>query len=232
MSEAELREQVLIPLFRAMGFRDVYHYHGGALEVGKDIVMWKPDDFGQRTNYAAVVKAKRISGKTTGSSSAGEILTQVQQVFGEPFKDPVTGSDETVHRCFVACSKSIGKETFNALQGALQGLHLDRMTTFLHGDILWAAVEKHSPERTVVSKLDDARRILGQVSSHYRVTAEVGENLAFKIGKKHGGSIGEEDPSEFSGRFEFPDTDEGREAVQGVPSASVHSWVGGLGGAG
>lgn len=45
MSEAQLREIVLIPLFRAMKFREVTHFHGGTLEQGKDIVMWKEGGF-------------------------------------------------------------------------------------------------------------------------------------------------------------------------------------------
>ena len=40
MKEEELRTAVLIPLFKAMKYRDVIHYHGGAGEQGKDIVMW------------------------------------------------------------------------------------------------------------------------------------------------------------------------------------------------
>lgn len=38
MDEARLRRDVLVPLFREMGFRDVFEYHGQAMEQGKDIV--------------------------------------------------------------------------------------------------------------------------------------------------------------------------------------------------
>ena len=72
VSENLLREEVLIPLFTAMGYRDVFAYHGGALEVGKDIVMWKPDDFRDRVNYAVVVKKGNLTGRASGGGSAGE----------------------------------------------------------------------------------------------------------------------------------------------------------------
>ena len=85
MKEDELREQVLIPLFEAMGFRDVHHYHGGSQEKGKDIVMWKSGENRERVNYAVVAKAGKISGKASGSSSAGEALTQIQQCFNESY---------------------------------------------------------------------------------------------------------------------------------------------------
>ena len=34
------RRDVLAPLFREMGFKDVFDYHGQAMEQGKDLVMW------------------------------------------------------------------------------------------------------------------------------------------------------------------------------------------------
>ncbi len=53
MTEAQLREMVLIPLFRAMSFRDVTHFHGGPLDQGKDIVMWNVES--SRASDAAFV---------------------------------------------------------------------------------------------------------------------------------------------------------------------------------
>ena len=57
MKESELRTEILIPLFTAMGFRDVRHYHGGAGEQGKGIVMWWPGPLGDREYHAVVAKA-------------------------------------------------------------------------------------------------------------------------------------------------------------------------------
>lgn len=84
LKEAPLRTEVLIPLFRAMGFRDVRLHHGGPLEQGKDIVMWRPGPLGDRVNYAVVVKAGNVNGRAQGAGSAGEVATQVQQCFGSP----------------------------------------------------------------------------------------------------------------------------------------------------
>jgi hypothetical protein len=68
MMEAQLQTQVLTPLFKAMGFQDV-HLHQGSNEIGKDIVMWNPDDMDERVNYAVVAKAKSVSGKAAGDES-------------------------------------------------------------------------------------------------------------------------------------------------------------------
>lgn len=56
MREAEL-VSVLISLMKAMAYQDVAEYHGGAGEQGKDIVCWKTDELGNRTNLAVVVKS-------------------------------------------------------------------------------------------------------------------------------------------------------------------------------
>jgi hypothetical protein len=63
MDEATLRTHVLIPLLREMGYQDVFEYHGGAGEQGKDIVCWKPEDLGSRENLAIVAKASQMTGQ-------------------------------------------------------------------------------------------------------------------------------------------------------------------------
>jgi hypothetical protein len=80
LNEAELRRQVLISLFQAMGFQDVAEYHGSD-EFGKDIVMWQKDVLKGRLNFAVVVKVKNISGAAS-RGQVSEICTQVRQCFG------------------------------------------------------------------------------------------------------------------------------------------------------
>src|SRR6185295_17983487 len=101
MREDQLQKQVLVPLFVAMGFQDVTIYQG-ASELGKDIVMWKLGDLGERINYAVVAKAKKISGKAAGKSSAAEVRFQIEQAFGNPWPDTKTTELRRVDRCFVA----------------------------------------------------------------------------------------------------------------------------------
>src|SRR5687768_4232992 len=124
LSESELRTTVLIPLFSAMGFRDVYHFHGGTQEQGKDIVMWQPDQLRGRINYAVVVKATKITGQAQGRSSAAEVAFQVAQCFGRPFQDPWTFEERTVHRCIVLSNQEILKEALHSIGSALQNNQL------------------------------------------------------------------------------------------------------------
>ena len=118
MKEKELQRDVLVPLFEAWGFHDV-EVHQGTTEVGKDLVMWRSGDLGERLNYAVVVKAKPISGKAAGKSSAAEVRFQIEQAFSSEWHDSKTTQVQRADRCFVVCSKEIKKEAICAIQGVL-----------------------------------------------------------------------------------------------------------------
>jgi hypothetical protein len=210
MDEEQLRTQVLIPLFKKMGFRDVYPYHGGPLEQGKDIVMWKPGDIRERVNYGVVVKAERISGKASGKSSAAQVRFQIEQCFGKTYPDPVTTEEQKVDRCFVVSSKEIIKEALYAIQGVLRDNNLDKVTDFIGGDKLWELIEKYLPERTVWEKLQQVQKVFHEASPYYRIVTQTKEDgVAISLEPKYPGAE-QEHPVTFSGRFVFPDTPEGQ----------------------
>jgi hypothetical protein len=120
MNEDDLRERVLIPLMRAMEYRDVFKYHGGENEKGKDIVCWYLGRLNNRINLTLVVKAKPLSGKiNVDKGTAGEVRGQVQQCFAKPFIDPITGEEQEVHECWVVSNKKIEKNAVDALRSAL-----------------------------------------------------------------------------------------------------------------
>ena len=84
MKEDALRRDVLIPLFRKMGFQGVRLHHGSG-ELGKDIVMWVPDPLLVREDYAVVAKRGKISGKSSGAGSAAEVASQVRKALGSTY---------------------------------------------------------------------------------------------------------------------------------------------------
>ena len=212
MNEAQLRKEVLIPLFRAMKFHSVMHYHGGTLELGKDITMWKEGDLGERVNYGVVVKAEKVSGQATGKGSANEVLFQVMQCFNEPYADISSTEQQRVHRCFVVSAKEITKEATNAIKGSLGGQNLDRVTIFVDGDRLWELVQQYLPEQTALEHLRSAGEKLDELSDHYRVVGNTkGE---FSIEEKYPGAA-KDQPLSILARFEFDtQTDEGRRAFE------------------
>lgn len=174
LSEDELRQTILIPLFEAMKFRDVRHHHGGPQELGKDITMWKPDDLDERVNYAVVAKKGDITGSAAGKQGAGEVGTQIRQCFGAPFLDAVTMEEQEVGRCWVVASGKISKEAKTAIKAALKDTNLGRLVRFIDGKQLDQLVAKHLPGKTLWDHVDAVRDTAMQVDEHYNISLGVG----------------------------------------------------------
>src|SRR5713226_1706880 len=84
LSERELSELVLIPLFRAMGFREIRYLHGRD-EHGKDIVFAEESPLEGKKYYCAAVKATTLSGSVSSSRSIREVHYQIRQALQTPF---------------------------------------------------------------------------------------------------------------------------------------------------
>lgn len=216
MKEERLQTEVLIPLFTAMGFRDVYQYHGGPLEQGKDIVMWKQGELGDRINYGVIVKTKNITGKASGKSSAAEVHFQIDECFAQPYRDPVSGQKEHVNCCWVVSSKKIKKEALNSLGPILAKSNLEKSTAFINGDKLWRLIEQFLSEKTVMDKLHQVQKLLDEMSPHYRIIPRLGEQkIDISFQPKYPGAE-REHPMKVSGRFVFPKTPEGQKKLEEV----------------
>jgi hypothetical protein len=118
MSEAELRQRVLIPLFEALSFREVRESHGST-ELGKDIVMWRWDALGVREDYAVVAKVGRITGASKGRGSAAEATFQAQQALNTTFPDSITGEPRKPRQCYIVTSGPIPETARNAINAGL-----------------------------------------------------------------------------------------------------------------
>jgi hypothetical protein len=120
-----------MPLFKAQGYSNVIHYHGGPRELGKDIVMWKRTDFRRRENYAVVVKSGKITGSVSGKGSFSEIVTQVTQAFGSPYRDESTMEEVSIDHCLIAVNVPTPKEAIEAIYASLSALARNRVVSFL-----------------------------------------------------------------------------------------------------
>lgn len=80
--EDRYTNEVLLPLFRHMGFMDV-HYNHGKREFGKDVTFTEVDKFGQRRNYGVQVKVGDVSGQA--DSELDKIIAQIGDAFSVPY---------------------------------------------------------------------------------------------------------------------------------------------------
>jgi len=207
LNEAQLREQVLVPLFRAMRFQGVHHYHGGDQERGKDIVMWLPQPVGDRLNYAVVAKAKKISGRASRSNrrseSAAEVAFQVSQCFGEPFQDPITADPVFVDRVFVVSSHEINKQAIAAIMAGVSP-HVQRFVSFLGGDELWTRVQRHLPLVSTMGRLEEIRQEFENASEHHRIEMALRDGIVLLSAKPKHARAHEAEPLNFRLKLDLP----------------------------
>ncbi|MCW4001402.1 MAG: hypothetical protein NWE93_14310 [Candidatus Bathyarchaeota archaeon] len=106
-----LRKNVIIPLLRLKGFKNVSDIHGSD-EHGRDVVCFLNDRFGVGINFAFQIKAREIHGNATRSEGTRitPILNQIQEAFTTPFNDPLTNESKCVHVLYVVTSKGISPQ--------------------------------------------------------------------------------------------------------------------------
>lgn len=177
LKEDDFTRDVLVPLFCAMGYKDVRFHGGGILEQGKDLTMWREHAVRDRTNYAAVVKATPI----TGEAATAMVIAQLRQAFAHAFRG-VTGEDQRVHECFVITSHPMKKEAVYTLHNVINAEPFGRYVTTLDGDRIWQMVIEYlGPRATLGVLLENYRRLNEYSKFHVDVAlTTAGTRLAFK----------------------------------------------------
>ncbi len=210
IKELEFQSDVLVPLFKKMGFQDVHLYHGGSLEQGKDIVMWKAGEFGERVNFAVVVKVGRITGQAGGKGSAQEVVFQINQCFSSSFYDKRDGRKLSVDKVYVVTNAEIKKEAFHALEGQL----VNKNVTYLDGDKVWEYIEQYFPNKQLLERVNEVTDELMNFNPNWGFNLLTRQKERFyylvpKHAKAH-----EAQPIVIKGNFHFPPTPEGNEVKQ------------------
>lgn len=203
LDEATFRTRILIPLFRAMGYRDVDHTHGPN-ELGHDIVMWDEARDGTRDYVAVVVKKGNINARASGD--ANTVRTQVLQAFGTKISDKTDDEDYHVRTVIVATTGTIRKEAQTAIRNQLQGPQRQALK-FWDGETVRDHLSRHLPEQRVPDYLAAVHNRLANLE-HFEVGASVRpEGLLYAITPRVDGTVVAQST------FTFPETPEGNEAL-------------------
>lgn len=107
-NENKFTVEVLLPLFRNMGFMDVRYNHGKR-EFGKDVTFSTIDKFGIRRNYGVQVKAGDVSGEA--GSDLDKIIAQIEDAFSISYIDTTSKEERYISDLIIAVS---GRFTENA----------------------------------------------------------------------------------------------------------------------
>lgn len=106
--EVKFTIEVLLPLFRSMGFIDIKYNHGKR-EFGKDVTFSEMDKFGVRRNYGVQVKAGSLSGEA--GSEMDKIIGQIGDAFSMPYIDTTSREKRYISDFIIVIS---GRFTDNA----------------------------------------------------------------------------------------------------------------------
>lgn len=126
-NEEEFTLNVLLPLFRSMGYRSV-NYNHGLNEFGKDITFSETDKLGIQRNFGVQVKIGDMAGKV--NSILDELIGQIDDAFRLSYIDIYSKERRHISDLVIAIS---GKFTGNAPQKILEKVH-DKNVHFLDID--------------------------------------------------------------------------------------------------
>ena len=98
LTEKELQSEIIEPLLRKLGFRNVQDTSGPE-EYGKDLIATKTDEFGHTLLYAIQIKKFKPSARVASLTSFGRLLDQLRQAMEEVVIDPTTNDQRSADRC-------------------------------------------------------------------------------------------------------------------------------------
>jgi hypothetical protein len=149
-SEDELIEELLLPLFRQLGFHRVtaVGHRDKALEYGKDVWM----KFTLPTLHVLYFGIQAKKGKLdsagmskSGSSNIGEILNQVTMMLGHEIFDPEVNRRVLIDHAFIIAAGIITKQAKNWLGERLDATKRSQVMFMDRDDILNLSIVTNLP---------------------------------------------------------------------------------------
>ncbi|MBN9375735.1 MAG: hypothetical protein J0I40_10155 [Cellulomonas sp.] len=140
-SEDDLIEEVLLPLFRQLGFHRITAagHKDKALEYGKDVWMRLTLPTQHRLYFGVQAKRGKIdaSGTTNaGNANVAEILNQAQMMLAHEIFDPEDNRRVLIDHAFIVAGGEITKQARNWLGNALDASRRSQIMFIDRDDIL------------------------------------------------------------------------------------------------
>lgn len=141
VSEDELIETILLPLFRQLGFHRItaVGHKDKALEYGKDIWMRYVLPTQHVLYFGLQVKKGKLDAagaSRAGSSNIAEILNQISMMIGHEIFDPEVSRKVLVDHVFIVAGGEITKAARNWLGGKLDATKRSQVMFMERDDIL------------------------------------------------------------------------------------------------
>jgi hypothetical protein len=149
-SEDDLIEEVLLPLFRQLGFHRITAagHKDKALEYGKDVWMRYVLPTQHVLYFGLQVKKGKLDAagvSRPGSSNVAEILNQVSMMIGHEIFDSEVSRKVLVDHVFIVAGGEITKSARNWLGGKLDAIKRSQIMFMERDDILNLFVVSNAP---------------------------------------------------------------------------------------
>lgn len=139
--EEELREQLLIPLFKKMGYE--VESTCGPGEKGKDLVLTQTDKLGRKEWIGVVVKVGDITGAASGKGSIVVVSNQVDSAIKTSYEDPKTRKPQYMAKVLIITN---GRYSNMAKRQILDRFENKGAVDFFNGEDLLSLVKKYWPD--------------------------------------------------------------------------------------
>jgi signal transduction histidine kinase len=140
LPEEDLAADILIPLLRAMGYRNVRYTHG-ILEHGVDLLFVNQTPFGPELCGAQVKVVRITSRKTSKTGNINEVINQASSALRHSFLDTSDNTEKSLDKFFIITSREISQPAQVDLQSALR--EFGRTVRFIDGQTLSKLVADH-----------------------------------------------------------------------------------------
>jgi len=142
LSEAELRQDVIIPLLNRMDYYYPIENHGQG-ERGKDIIFYDKDKMGINRFYSAVVKKGDITGDISSNRSFREVIYQIEQCFNISYKNVYEMDEVYVNHVLLITSGRVVSNSENSIFETLRKNNLDKNITIINREKLIYLIDLH-----------------------------------------------------------------------------------------
>ncbi|MFQ1846068.1 NACHT domain-containing protein [Aeromonas veronii] len=153
MAENDLSRDIIVPLFKEI-FSSRVEFSGGGIEKGRDIIVYKKDEFGDNEFIGIQVKKIKLT-PNSSTNSFQQLLNQLAQMQHEGVVDPDSGEKISIKKRIFITPYPISDKTYDSHQGAYRDI-ISQGIKIIDGESLAKLISKHTPEL--------ARKIIGDTT--------------------------------------------------------------------
>lgn len=155
MRENDLSKDIIVPLLRKM-YSCRVDFSGGTTEKGRDIIIYKQDEFGINDFIGIQVKRTKATANST-TNSIQQLMTQITQMKKEGVIDPNTSKRIHFSKFFFITPYIVNDAARDSHSGAMLDI-LREGVRIIDGLMLNSLIETHAPE--LIQKIKGERSFL------------------------------------------------------------------------